>query len=142
MSKTKTRKLIVGVVVGILFFTAVSHEKTVHAGGGDTPWFWDLYRISSQTTAGETHIDSAGTLVGSVQTYVFGIVLTITFITLILSGIKFGLARGDIKALMEAKRSLLYSIVAFVLAAGAFFLRRTLLNSLGAPDMGPTRNIK
>jgi len=134
MSKTKITTVIFGV---LLVVSLVAPVRYVHA-----QWNSILQSISSQTTAGQTHVDSAGALVGVVQTYVFGIVLTITFITMILTGIKFGLAQGDIKAYMEARRALLYSIIAFVLAMGAFFFRRTLLNALGAPDLGPTRNIR
>jgi hypothetical protein len=105
---------------------------------------WDtlLQRISSSTPAGETHVDSAESLIGTVQEYVFGIVLTMTFIATMLSGIKFGLARGDVKAYQEAQRALTYSVVAFLLAAGAFFIRGILLRSLGAPDLGPSKVIK
>ena len=141
MSKTKTKMLIVGVIVTALLFTTVPPETAVHGGGG-AEWEWQLYLLSGGTTAGDTWINSVGGIAGVVQTYIFGIVLTVTFITMILSGIKFGLAKGDVKAFMEAKRSLLYSVIAFVLAMGAFLLRRILLNALGAPDLGPTRSIK
>lgn len=127
--------LLVVLCVGI-----INPPTTVHA----KPEAWNalLQRISISTPAGETYVDSAESLIGTVQEYVFGIVLTMTFIATMLSGIKFGLARGDVKAYQEAQRALTYSVVAFLLAAGAFFLRGILLRSLGAPDLGPSKVIK
>jgi hypothetical protein len=137
MSKTISKTNIVGVVMAWALLISIPFESTAHAGSAD--WQSQLRPLSS---VAPTNVSSLGDIAGVVQTYIFGIVLTVTFITMILSGIKFGLAKGDAKALIEAKRSLLYSMIGFVLATAAFFLRRLFLTTIGAPDMGPTRSIR
>ena len=56
--------------------------------------------------------------------------VAISFIALILSGIKYMSARSDYKALDSAKQSLTYSIVATVLVVGAFAIYNILVNIL------------
>lgn len=92
--------------------------------------------VSGVPTAGGG-ISTIEDLVGAVQVHIYGIALSVSFIAIIFSGIKFITARGDPKAYMGAQRALTYSIIAFLIAVGAFAIRTIVLNTIGAPNLGP-----
>jgi len=60
-----------------------------------------------------------------------GIAMAVTFIGIVLSGIKFMSARSDPKAMDAAKSALTYSIVGFLLSVGAFTLLKILIGIVG-----------
>lgn len=68
-----------------------------------------------------------------------GITIAVSLITIILSGIKIIMAKGDPKALAEAKSALTYSILGFILGIGAFTLKLIIFNMLGG-DFGKLKD--
>ena len=89
---------------------------------------------------GAADYSSVGYFLGVVVNIMLGTGIAISVISIILSGIKFVMSKGDPKAFVTAKRTLTYSVVAFVLVAGAFVLKIMILNMLGVTDDAEIRN--
>lgn len=66
--------------------------------------------------------------------YLLGAGISISVITIILSGIKFMESRGDPKAADSAKNALTYSVVAFLLCGGALTVKTLVFNSIGVSN--------
>lgn len=65
--------------------------------------------------------------------------IAISIIAMILSGIKFMSSKGDPKSLAQAKNALTYSIIAFILTAGAFTIKTIIITMIGG-DYGDIAN--
>lgn len=88
----------------------------------------DIKEGSPESAENLTDIES---LAGLGINFFLGLAVAISFIALILSGIKYMSARGDVKATMGAKQALTYSLVAIMLTVGAFALQGLILDVLG-----------
>ncbi len=88
-------------------------------------------------TGGNLDIREIGALLGIALNVMLGVVVSVSSIGTLLSGIKYMMSRGDLKALASARQALTYSVVALVLGLGAFAVKAVVLNSLGisAPDL-------
>lgn len=63
---------------------------------------------------------------------IMGVAMTVSFIGLILSGIKYMSSRsGDPRQLESARKALTFSIVGIILSVGAFAILNIILNAVG-----------
>jgi uncharacterized membrane protein len=79
---------------------------------------------------------TVGVFLGIALNIMLGTGIAISIIAIILSGIKFLTSKGDPKSTADAKTSLTYSVVAFLLVVGAFTIKAIIINMLGA-EAGP-----
>lgn len=88
--------------------------------------------LPDDPTGVEGRFSSLDAFVGVVLNVFLGTAGAVCVIAIILSGIKFITSGGDPKAADGARRALTYSVVAFLLAMGAFTLKSIILGALGA----------
>lgn len=73
-----------------------------------------------------------GSFLAIIVNVFFGIGAGMSVIGLLLAGIRFTMARSDVKAKQQAKQALTYSIVAFILVFGAYSIYSIIKNLLGS----------
>ena len=66
--------------------------------------------------------------------FMLGIGVTAGMIGLIMGGIKYITAKGDIKAVMGAQKTITYAIVGFLVAVLAYAIKLIILRMLGVSD--------
>ena len=72
-----------------------------------------------------------GHVLGIILNILLGSALAISMIAIILSGIKYVTSRGNDKAKGAAQSALTNSIIAFILAIGAFTVKSVIINLIG-----------
>ncbi len=90
--------------------------------------------IADETNITGTSYSSLGAIMSVGLNYLLGAGISISVITIILSGIKFMESRGDPKAADSAKNALTYSVVAFLLCGGALTIKTLVFNSIGVSN--------
>lgn len=113
---------------------AVLTNKTAYA-----QWDKFLKVISDSSPEKAEEFDSIDDLTGVAVNIILGSGLTVSFIFIIKSGIGIMSARGDVKGTMSAKQGLTYSIIAFLIIAGAFSIKDIILDVLGVNSADQTR---
>lgn len=106
-------------------------------GASNNPWEylenWNLL------TPEDRPLNSLGDFLGLALNILLGTAIAISMIALIISGIKFVIAKGDPKAKASAQQALTYSVVAFILAIGAYTIKTIIFNVMGG-DYGDLWN--
>lgn len=98
---------------------------------GNTPDFGIIDVIESQSpTAGR--FTGFGDFLALIVNIFFGIGAGMSVIGLLLAGIRYTMAKSDIKAKQQAQQALTYSIVAFILVFGAYTIYRIIITTLGS----------
>jgi hypothetical protein len=90
-----------------------------------------LRNVINNTNPDQSGADSFGGLMAMGINVATGIVISASVITMILSGYKYLMSRGDPKATATAHKSALYSVVALVLALMAVTLFYAVRNTIG-----------
>lgn len=106
-------------------------------GASNNPWEylenWNLL------TPEKRPLITVGDFLGLGLNILLGTAIAISMIALVMSGIKFITARGDPKAKAGAQQALTYSVIAFILAIGAYTIKTVLFNVIGG-DYGDLWN--
>ena len=76
-------------------------------------------------------ITSVGMFAGLVLNVLLGITITISIVTIIIGGIQYVTSAGDPKAVAVARTTIMYSVIAMVLAIGALTIKTIILRILG-----------
>ncbi len=97
-----------------------------NAPSGEAPWSWNRALIQIPDPSGG--VSNPATFVYRMETTIFGMAGAITFIAIIVSGIKYMAARSDPKATIQAKKALTYSIVGLFLVISSYTIRIILFN--------------
>lgn len=84
-------------------------------------------------------LNSVGEFLGLGLNILLGTALAISMISLIMSGIKIIMSKGDPKAKSAAHQALTWAVVAFVLTVGAFTVKQIIFNVVGG-DFGELTN--
>ncbi|MEO0132996.1 MAG: hypothetical protein ABIK73_08730 [candidate division WOR-3 bacterium] len=92
---------------------------------------WVFIREWRSVSPERRPITSIGGFLGVFINIVMGTAFAVSVIAIIFSGIKFIMAGSDLKAKGEAKKALTYSIIALLIAVGAFTIKVILFNVVG-----------
>ena len=100
----------------------------VHAASED-PWVY--LKIWSTNTPEDRPLYGVGEFLGIALNVLLGTALAASMIFIIMSGIKIITSKGDPKAKAESKQAVTFSVVALILAIGAFTVKTILFNVMG-----------
>lgn len=84
---------------------------------------WEYLNEVTATYPDPEGLDTLSGWLGLIINIVMGAAVSVSVIAIIYSGIQFIVSRGDFKALAKARTAFVYSIVAFILAIGAFTVK-------------------
>ena len=91
-----------------------------------------LSNIIANTDPGPTSVNTFGALMGIGINVLTGIVISVSTISIVISGIKFIMSEGDPKSVDAAKKSLTYSIIGLILGLTAVVAKTVLVNIVDA----------
>lgn len=74
--------------------------------------------------------DPSSNTVSTVLTLAFGVMGAISFLLIVLSGLRFSLSRGNSEAVAKARNSIIYSAVGLVISMLAFAIVRFVVRSV------------
>ncbi|MFZ5424401.1 MAG: hypothetical protein ACOZAO_01250 [Patescibacteria group bacterium] len=69
-----------------------------------------------------------------------GIAISMSTLGMLYSGVKWVMSKGDPKAVANARTSLVYSIIGFILGIGALSLKVVVFNNIGDPGIDDVPN--
>ncbi len=91
-----------------------------------------LSNVISSTDPGPSSVDTFGALMSIGINVLTGIVISVSTIAIVISGIKFIMSEGDPKAVDAAKKSLTYSIIGLILGLTAVVAKTIIVNIVDA----------
>jgi hypothetical protein len=94
-----------------------------------------IYRLLAQISIPENTLQipnttPTDTTVESALTLVFGILAALSFLLIVMSGLRLTLSRGNSESIAKAKNNIIYSAVGLVISMLAFAIVRFVLRSV------------
>lgn len=109
----------------------------VYAAPGDIFEYLEPWKDNTPETS--NRMQGVGDFLGLGLNIVLGTALAVSMISIIMSGIKIIMSKGDPKAKASAHQALTNSIIALLLSIGAFTIKIIIFNVVGG-DFGELRN--